>query len=58
MQTFMRTRPDETLPSVELFKSFHRDGRLVAPDTVAARIVEKLVVGDVEQGRTYHYRDL
>jgi benzil reductase ((S)-benzoin forming) len=58
MQTFMRTQTLETLPSVELFKGFHRDQRLVAPDAVAAKIVDKLLLGDVEQGRTYNYREL
>jgi benzil reductase ((S)-benzoin forming) len=58
MQTFMRTQSSATLPSVELFKGFHRDQRLVPPDTVASKIIEKLVVGDVEQARTYNYRDL
>jgi benzil reductase ((S)-benzoin forming) len=58
MQTFMRTQTLETLPSVELFKGFHRDQRLVAPDTVAEKIIDKLVSGDVEQGRTYNYREL
>ncbi|MDQ6916487.1 MAG: SDR family NAD(P)-dependent oxidoreductase [Pseudomonadota bacterium] len=58
MQTFMRTQAPETLPSVELFKGFHRDGRLVAASTVAGKIVDKLVLGDVEQGCTYNYREL
>jgi benzil reductase ((S)-benzoin forming) len=58
MQTFMRAQPEEILPSVELFKGFHRDQRLVASDTVAAAIIRKLVLGDVEQGRTYNYREL
>lgn len=58
MQTFMRTQNSETLPSVELFKSFHRDQRLVAPDTVAGKIIEQLVLGEVEQARTYNYREL
>lgn len=58
MQTFMRTQAPEILPSVELFKGFHRDGRLVAAATVASTIVDKLVLGDVEQGRTYNYREL
>ena len=58
MQTFMRTQSPETLPSVELFKGFHRDRRLVAPDAVAAKIVDKLVLGDVDQGRTYNFREL
>ena len=58
MQTFMRTQSPETLPSVDLFKGFHRDQRLVAPDAVAAKIVDKLVLGDVDQGRTYNFREL
>ncbi len=58
MQTFMRTQAPETLSSVELFKGFHRDGRLVPAATVAGKIVDKLVFGDVEQGRTYNYREL
>jgi len=58
MQTFMRTQSPEILPTVELFKGFHRDQRLVAPDTVAEKIIDKLVQGDVEQGRTYNYREL
>jgi benzil reductase ((S)-benzoin forming) len=58
MQTFMRTQSPDILPTVELFKGFHRDQRLVAPDTVAEKIIDKLVQGDVEQGRTYNYREL
>ncbi len=57
MQTFMRTQSADTLPSVELFKGFHRDQRLVAPDTVAGKIIDKLVLAEVEQGRTYNYRE-
>jgi len=58
MQTFARSQSPDVLPSVELFKGFHRDGRLVAPEIVAARIIDKLVVGDVEHGRTYSYQEL
>ncbi|HVS57347.1 MAG TPA: SDR family NAD(P)-dependent oxidoreductase, partial [Casimicrobiaceae bacterium] len=58
MQTFMRSQTKEILPSIDLFKGFHREHRLVAPDTVAAKIVDKLVLSDVEQGRTYNYREL
>jgi benzil reductase ((S)-benzoin forming) len=58
MQTFMRSQTPETLPSIDLFKGFHREHRLVAPDTVAKKIVDKLVLSDVEQGRTYNYREL
>jgi benzil reductase ((S)-benzoin forming) len=58
MQAFMRSQARETLPSVDLFKGFHREHRLVAPETVAGKIVDKLILGDVEQGRTYNYREL
>jgi benzil reductase ((S)-benzoin forming) len=58
MQTFMRSQTKETLPSIDLFMGFHREHRLVAPETVAGKIVDKLVLGDVEQGRTYNYREL
>ncbi len=58
MQRFARSQPPEVLPSVELFRGFHRDGRLVAPAVVGAKIVDKLVVGDVEHGRTYSYQEL
>ena len=58
MQTFMRSQTKEALPSIDLFKGFHREHRLVAPETVAGKIVDKLVLSDVEQGRTYNYREL
>ena len=58
MQTFMRSQTRETLPSIDLFKGFHREHRLVAPETVAKKIVDKLVLSDVEHGRTYNYREL
>ena len=46
------------LPSVAMFQGFHASGALVAPDVVAAKIVDKLILGDVERGRTYAYKDL
>jgi benzil reductase ((S)-benzoin forming) len=58
MQTFMRSQTPDTLPSIDLFKGFHREHRLVAPDTVAGKIVDKLVLSDVEQGHTYNYHEL
>jgi benzil reductase ((S)-benzoin forming) len=58
MQMFMRSQTRETLPSIDLFKGFHSEHRLVAPETVAGKIVDKLVLSDVEQGRTYNYREL
>jgi NAD(P)-dependent dehydrogenase (short-subunit alcohol dehydrogenase family) len=58
MQVFARSQSPDVLPDVELFKGFHRDGRLVPPDVVAAKIVSKLVEADVENGRTYTYQEL
>lgn len=58
MQQFARSRPRELLPCVDMFRQFHSEGRLVAPDIVAAKIVDKLVLGDIEHGRTYSYQEL
>jgi len=58
MQVFARSQSPDVLPSVELFKGFHREGRLVSPGVVAAKIVTRLVVEDVEHGRTYNYQEL
>jgi benzil reductase ((S)-benzoin forming) len=58
MQQFARSQPREVLPCVDMFREFHSQGRLVPPDVVAAKIVDKLVLGDVEHGRTYSYQEL
>jgi NAD(P)-dependent dehydrogenase (short-subunit alcohol dehydrogenase family) len=58
MQVFARSQSADVLPSVELFKGFHREGRLVPPEVVAEKIVDRLVVGEVEHGRTYSYHEL
>jgi len=41
MQTFARSQPPDVLPVVELFKGFQRDGRLVAPEAVASKIITR-----------------
>jgi benzil reductase ((S)-benzoin forming) len=58
MQTFARTQSKTTLPSVDLFKDFHASGKLVPPDVVARKIVDRLVLAPVEHGRTYSYAEL
>lgn len=58
MQLHARSQSPDVLPSVELFKGFHREGRLVAPAVVAKKIASRLVIGDVDHGRTYSYQDL
>jgi hypothetical protein len=37
---------------------FHASGQLVPPDVVAAKIVDRLVLGEVENGRCYSYKEL
>jgi benzil reductase ((S)-benzoin forming) len=58
MQLHARSQPPNILPSVGLFQDFHRGGRLVAPAVVASKIASRLVLSDVEHGRTYNYQDL
>ena len=58
MQTFARSQPRDVLPSVDLFVGFHENGQLVAPAVVARKVVERLVLAEVEQGRTYSYAEL
>jgi NAD(P)-dependent dehydrogenase (short-subunit alcohol dehydrogenase family) len=53
MQLHARSQPPDILPSVGLLKEFHRAGRLVAPAVVASKIASRLVISDVEHGRTY-----
>lgn len=58
MQVFMRSQTAERLPSLGMFEGFHRNRQLVPPDVVAAKIVDRLVVGPVENGRIYSYAEL
>jgi NAD(P)-dependent dehydrogenase (short-subunit alcohol dehydrogenase family) len=58
MQSFLRSQSEERLPAVGLFRGFHDDRRLVPPDVTAAKIVERLVIGPIENGRVYTYDDL
>lgn len=58
MQTHARSQPPDLMPSVELFKQFHREGRLVSPAVVASKIASRLVIGNVDHGHTYSYQDL
>jgi benzil reductase ((S)-benzoin forming) len=58
MQAHARAQPPERFPSVGLFRQFHENHQLVPPAIVAAKVVERLVEGDVESGRTYAYAQL
>jgi hypothetical protein len=41
-----------------MFRDFHASGQLVPPDVVAGKIVDRLVLGEVENGRSYSYKEL
>lgn len=58
MQAYLRSRDPAEFPSVALFRGFHENGLLKDPADVAARIVDTLVLGPVENGRTYSHTDL
>jgi NAD(P)-dependent dehydrogenase (short-subunit alcohol dehydrogenase family) len=58
MQAFARSQARERLPSVDLFQGFHKAGQLVPPDVVARKVIDRLVLGPIEHGRTYSYAEL
>jgi NAD(P)-dependent dehydrogenase (short-subunit alcohol dehydrogenase family) len=58
MQALARVQSKHRLPSVDLFKGFHAKGELVSPEVVARKVADRLVLGPVEQGRTYRYAEL
>ena len=57
MQAYMRSRDPAEFPSVGLFRGFKENGLLKDPADVAERIVDRLVQGPVENGRTYSHTD-
>ncbi len=58
MQQYMRSRDPADFPSVALFRGFKEQGMLKDPADVARAIVERLVLGPVENGRLYVHTDL
>lgn len=58
MQAYMRSRDPAQFPSVGMFRGFKEGGLLKDPADVAARIVDRMVEGPVENGRTYSHTDL
>ena len=58
MQQYMRSRDPAEFPSVALFRGFKEQGMLKDPADVARAIVTKLVLGPVDNGRTYVHTDL
>jgi NAD(P)-dependent dehydrogenase (short-subunit alcohol dehydrogenase family) len=57
MQAYMRSHDPAHFPSVGLFHGFKENGLLASAPDVAARIVTRLVEGEVEHGRTYSHVD-
>ena len=57
MQAYARTRDPAEFPSVGLFRGFKDNGLMKDPAEVAARIVDRLVLGPIENGRTYSHTD-
>ena len=58
LQAYMRSRDPAEFPSVGLFRGFKENGLLREPAEVAALIVDRLVLGPVDNGRTYSHTDL
>ncbi len=58
MQAYLRSRDPETFPSAGLFRGFKANKLLKDPAEVAARMVTRLVQGEVEQGHVYLHTDL
>jgi benzil reductase ((S)-benzoin forming) len=58
MQAYMRSRDPAEFPSVGLFRGFKENGLLKDPAEVAERIIDRLIVSPVENGRTYTHTDL
>lgn len=58
MQQYLRSRPADALPDVDVFADFHSSGQLVDAATVARKTLARLVDAGVEAGRTYNYAEL
>jgi len=58
MQAYLRSLNPAEFPSVALFRGFKTNGLLKEPSQVASRIVDRLVIGPVEQARVYTHVDL
>ena len=54
MQAFMRSHDPAEFPSVGLFRGFKEGGLLKDPADVAARIVDRLVLGPIEKWADLH----
>jgi benzil reductase ((S)-benzoin forming) len=53
MQKELRESSEKTLPSVGMFRSFQKDGRLKSPKDVAKNIIESYVLPEIGSGGVY-----
>lgn len=58
MQETIRGQSAGRLPGVAMFRDFHASGRLVPAAEVAAKVVSRLVEGEIDNGRTYTCAEL
>jgi len=59
MQTRMRGKTEAEVPAIAMFRAFHADRRLVAPEVAAAKIADKVVLATkLKNGATYAWPDL
>jgi NAD(P)-dependent dehydrogenase (short-subunit alcohol dehydrogenase family) len=59
MQTRMRTKTEVEVPAIAMFRAFHADRRLVAPEAAAAKIADKVLLAKkLRNGATYAWPDL
>ena len=59
MQTRARSHSPDEFPAVAMFRAFHTDRRLVAPDVAAAKFADKIVLAPrLSNGSTYAWPDL
>ena len=58
MQEAIRGQSAGRLPGVAMFRDLHASGKLVPAADVAAKVVARLVEGEIDNGRTYSYAEL
>lgn len=58
MQESIRSQSKDRVPSVDMFVGFHASGQLQSAAATAKKIVQRLVLGAVENGRVYSFAEL
>ncbi|CRK81559.1 (S)-benzoin forming benzil reductase [Neobacillus massiliamazoniensis] len=58
MQETIRSSSKESFKDLEIFKEYKENGKLLSADLVAGALVDLVLCGKAESGRTYHISDL